>query len=152
MPKNVLIVLAVLWFFLPFAIFGIQPKIDTLIKEAQATKEILSDIRSLLPTAKTHVRGPLASTHARREPDPESFRFVTLYTVPPRPPTAPAPPPCAPGNAATRPAGVGLGDGEGPEGFDDVAPAVTVTVATADELLSTTLARTWYEPGVCGAV
>ena len=50
-------------------------------------------------TRKMHVRGPLASTHARRLPVPESFRFVTSMTLPPRPPLEAAPPPWASGNA-----------------------------------------------------
>src|SRR5689334_11625661 len=52
-------------------------------------------------TRNTHVRGPLASMHARKLPEPVSFRFVTRIVVPPRPPSDPAPPPCAPGNART---------------------------------------------------
>lgn len=52
------------------------------------------------PTRKTQVRGPEACTQARSEPVPESLRLVTSITLPPRPPVAAAPPPCAPGNAA----------------------------------------------------
>src|ERR1700704_3059626 len=59
------------------------------------------------PTRKTQVRGPLASAHARSDPEPESFKLVTSYTAPPRPPTEPAPPPSAPGKAASGPPGVG---------------------------------------------
>lgn len=29
-------------------------------------------------TSKTQTRGPLAFTHARNDPSPESFKFVTL--------------------------------------------------------------------------
>src|SRR3954454_14016847 len=54
-------------------------------------------------TVNTQVRGPVAVTQARSDPGPESFRFVTLMTVPPRPPFDVAPPPCAPGNAGTTP-------------------------------------------------
>src|SRR5579863_10655685 len=67
-------------------------------------------------TRKTHVRGPLASTHARSEPPPESFRLVTSITAPPRPPALAAPPPCAPGKAAMLAGffdGSGVGSGVG---------------------------------------
>ena len=50
-------------------------------------------------TRNTQVRGPEASRQARKLPLPESFRFVTSITTPPRPPTDSAPPPSAPGNA-----------------------------------------------------
>lgn len=43
-----LVVLALSWFLLPFAVFGTKPKIDRLIQEAKATNEILCDIRDLL--------------------------------------------------------------------------------------------------------
>jgi len=45
------------------------------------------------------VRGPLASIASRSEPGPESFRFVTSKTLPPRPPTVYFPKPSAPGKA-----------------------------------------------------
>src|SRR5579863_1975011 len=67
-------------------------------------------------TRKMHVRGPLASTHARSEPPPESFRLVTSITAPPRPPALGAPPPCAPGKAAMLAGfleGSGVGSGVG---------------------------------------
>src|SRR5271154_5826098 len=51
-------------------------------------------------TRNTTVRGPEAASAARSEPAPESFRFVTSITMPPRPPTDDAPLPCAPGKAA----------------------------------------------------
>src|SRR6266508_2701703 len=57
------------------------------------------------PTRNTQVRGPHAWTHARSEPVPESSRFATSNTAPPRPPCDSAPPPAAPGNAGTTPAG-----------------------------------------------
>jgi len=53
------------------------------------------------PVRNTQVRGPLAATQARSDPGPESFRLAIKYTLPPRPPFESAPPPCAPGNAAT---------------------------------------------------
>jgi len=90
-------------------------------------------------TRNTQVRGPEAITQARSDPVPESFVLVTSITTPPRPPTDPAPPPCAPGNDGQfeplhvtfedgldeggAGAGVGVGVGVG---------AVTVTVADAD--------------------
>src|ERR1700730_11644906 len=70
-------------------------------------------------TRKMQFRGPELSTHALRLPDPESFRFVTSITCPPRPPIDTAPPPCAPGNAGSGPDGVGDDD-------------VTVTLAELD--------------------
>src|SRR3954463_7782378 len=45
------------------------------------------------------VRGPSASHAARKLPGPESSRFVTRKTFPPRPPGVLAPKPSAPGNA-----------------------------------------------------
>ena len=78
------------------------------------------------PTRKTQVRGPEACTQARSEPEPESLRLVTSITTPPRPPSDAAPPPCAPGNAATGPEGAG-------------AAAVTVTEADAVLVLSALL-------------
>src|SRR5713226_1562172 len=67
-------------------------------------------------TRKTQVRGPDASTQALKLPVPESLRFVTSMTWPPRPPIEAAPPPCAPGKAGQpddAQATLGLGDGEG---------------------------------------
>jgi hypothetical protein len=52
-------------------------------------------------TSNTTVRGPSASTAARRDPGPESSRLVTLITAPPRPPVANRPAPSAPGKART---------------------------------------------------
>jgi hypothetical protein len=59
-------------------------------------------------TSKTHTRGPRASTHARNEPGPALFKFVTLWTVVhglkrwrPLPPMLRRPCPSAPGNAAS---------------------------------------------------
>src|ERR1700740_741126 len=58
------------------------------------------------PMRNTQVRGPLAvSAHARKDPEPLSWGLVLSKTPPPRPPTLRAPPPCAPGKAATGPAG-----------------------------------------------
>src|SRR5512135_1664590 len=51
--------------------------------------------------SKTTVRGPLASHAARKLPGPELFRLVTCKTAPPRPPTATAPQPSAPGKEGT---------------------------------------------------
>src|ERR1700730_9446647 len=106
----------------------------------------------LPPTRNTQVRGPLASTHARSDPSPESFRFVTSITTPPRPPTAAAPPPSAPGNAAQfAPPHDGPGDGLGGFGVGDAA--VTVTAAEADLLESELLvAVTVSVPAFAGAV
>ncbi len=40
-----LLVLAILWFFLPFAIFGTKDKLNQLIRETQETNEELRRIR-----------------------------------------------------------------------------------------------------------
>ena len=37
-----LVVLAILWFFLPFAIFGIDSKMKELLRETRKTNELLS--------------------------------------------------------------------------------------------------------------
>ena len=43
--------------------------------------------KSIVPdTLKTTVLGPFASIAALKLPSPESLRFVTSYTLPPRPP------------------------------------------------------------------
>ncbi len=47
-----LFVLAVLWFFLPFAIFGTQPKLDKMLAETQKTNALLTEIRALLVKTK----------------------------------------------------------------------------------------------------
>ena len=104
-------------------------------------------------TRNTQVRGPLASTQARRDPVPESFVLVTSTTAPPRPPTAAAPPPCAPGNAGQfEPLHDAFEDG--PDGGADVGVnAVTVTVAEANLLGSALLvAVTLSIPAFAGAV
>lgn len=36
-----LIILAVLWFFLPFAVFGVKERLDTLIKLQKETVQLL---------------------------------------------------------------------------------------------------------------
>jgi hypothetical protein len=91
-------------------------------------------------TRKTHVRGPVAMTQARSEPAPESLRLVTSITAPPRPPSEAAPPPCAPGKAASDVlgAGVGVGTGVGVGGAGGCAgggqPEIVITgIVPADE-------------------
>ncbi len=47
-----LLCLAILWFILPFAIFGTKKRLDTLIEEAQKTNSLLAKIeRNLSSTA-----------------------------------------------------------------------------------------------------
>src|SRR4051794_26550350 len=90
-------------------------------------------------TRNMQVRGPVPSTHARKLPVPESLRLVTSMITPPRPPTAPAPPPSAVGNAAIAP------------GFK--LTALTFTCADADLLASASLvAVTVSVPALAGAV
>jgi hypothetical protein len=99
-------------------------------------------------TRKTQVRGPLASTQARKDPVPESFVFVTSITAPPRPPTELAPPPSAPGNA-----GQFDPPQEALEGGGCVAAAVIVRAAEADLLESALLvAVTVSVPAFVGAL
>lgn len=43
-----LVILAILWFFLPFAVFGTQPKIEKLLDESRRTNDLLEDIRAAL--------------------------------------------------------------------------------------------------------
>ena len=45
-----LFVLAVLWFFLPFAVFGIQPKIDSVLAEIKRTNELLEGLQASFQT------------------------------------------------------------------------------------------------------
>lgn len=39
-----LFVLAVLWFFLPFAVFGSKPRLDKIIRELQTLNEAMKEI------------------------------------------------------------------------------------------------------------
>jgi F0F1-type ATP synthase membrane subunit b/b' len=43
---SFLIVLGILWFFLPFAIFGTKDKLNELIAEAKTTNKQLADLKS----------------------------------------------------------------------------------------------------------
>jgi hypothetical protein len=43
-----LLVLGILWFFLPFAVFGTKPKIDKLLEEAKRANELLAEIKDRL--------------------------------------------------------------------------------------------------------
>ena len=45
-----LVVLAILWFILPFAIFGTKDKLDELIRETKKTNDHLVRLRSDLNT------------------------------------------------------------------------------------------------------
>jgi hypothetical protein len=49
-----LFVLAILWFLLPFAIFGTKDKLSELIAETKKTNEQLSALRSELSELKIH--------------------------------------------------------------------------------------------------
>src|SRR3984893_16762687 len=84
------------------------------------------------PTRKTTVRGPLRLTQSRKLFGPLSLRFVTSQTAPPRPPTEPAPPPWAPGNAATGPR---TGGGYGRFTVVSLAVAILVALTGRDWLL-----------------
>lgn len=50
-----LLVLAILWFLLPFAIFGTKDKLNTLIEEARRTNAELSRIAEELSAAKAEL-------------------------------------------------------------------------------------------------
>lgn len=41
-----LIVLGIAWFLLPFAMFGLKPRIDELTKETRKTNALLEQIRN----------------------------------------------------------------------------------------------------------
>lgn len=41
-------VMAVVWFFLPFAVFGIKAKLDALIAENRATKAAIAELTAEL--------------------------------------------------------------------------------------------------------
>lgn len=56
-------------------------------------------------TRNTHVRGPVAIMHSRKDPAPESASVVTGITRPPRPPKEAAPKPSALGKARCAPDG-----------------------------------------------
>ena len=43
-----LIILALLWFFLPFAIFGTKDKLQELINETIATREAINELTDIL--------------------------------------------------------------------------------------------------------
>lgn len=42
------IVLLILWCCLPFAVFGMKPKIDYLIAQTKATNALLTEVRDIL--------------------------------------------------------------------------------------------------------
>jgi hypothetical protein len=42
----ILVVLAILWFFLPFAVFGTKPKLDALIAEARKLNKTMETLVS----------------------------------------------------------------------------------------------------------
>lgn len=44
----VLVIVFILWFFLPFAVFGTKPKIDALRGELERTNRHLSDISAVI--------------------------------------------------------------------------------------------------------
>ena len=73
-----------------------------------------SEASRIVPaTSNRIVRGPCASTAARRLPGPLSARLVTRSTAPPRPPAAKRPAPSAPGKASVcAAAGAGAGEEE----------------------------------------
>jgi len=41
-----LLILAILWFILPFAIFGIKPKLDKILEELDKTNRLLANFAS----------------------------------------------------------------------------------------------------------
>ena len=49
-----LFILAVLWFLLPFAIFGTKDKLTELIAESKKTNELLIDLRSEVSVLKAN--------------------------------------------------------------------------------------------------
>jgi cell division protein FtsL len=51
-----LFVLAILWFLLPFAIFGTKDKLSELIAETKKTNEQLSDLRSEIAALKSDAK------------------------------------------------------------------------------------------------
>jgi hypothetical protein len=62
-----LVVLAILWFFLPFAIFGTKSKLDALILEMKKTNTELEKLRSQLSTTSLPNSAPSAETFSERE-------------------------------------------------------------------------------------
>jgi len=50
-----LVVLAILWFFLPFAIFGTKAKLDSLISEMRKSNAEFKRLREQLATGSTQV-------------------------------------------------------------------------------------------------
>ena len=62
---------------------------------------LIAVCNSIIPlTLNTTVLGPLKFSQAYLKlPDPESFKLVTSYIIPPLPPVAYAPAPSAPGKA-----------------------------------------------------
>jgi hypothetical protein len=58
--------------------------------------------RSITPlTSNTMIRAPWVASASFRLPAPDSASVVTFMTLPPRPPLAAAPNPCAPGKAGS---------------------------------------------------
>ena len=67
-----LLVLAVLWFFLPFAIFGTKDKLSELIRETKKTNEELKKLRAEISVCKHGGTDlPAAETEAGSKEPPE---------------------------------------------------------------------------------
>src|SRR5678809_933852 len=60
-------------------------------------------------TLNTTILAPPCSQAQRKLPGPSSFRLLTIYTLPPRPPKLYLPPPSAPGKAAISACGKSVG-------------------------------------------
>src|SRR6202035_4809612 len=99
---------------------------------------VTRDWKSMTPeTRKMHVRGPESTeAHWRRDPGPESLRFVTKSTcgeppARPLPPTDAAPPPCATPRAPAKAGHAPLPHETGPAGGDTTIVTETDTVGVA---------------------
>jgi flagellar basal body-associated protein FliL len=79
-----LLVLAVLWFLLPFAVFGIKPKIDEVLAEVKQTNNILKDVGAALQIL-VNVLDPEAAkkvvTTSTNDPRPgqEDYSFIREF-------------------------------------------------------------------------
>ena len=66
-----LMVLWVLWFFLPFAVFGTKPRLDKLHAEQQATNDLLRQLIGEMQAARGYQAPPKPFEHSQPVQSPE---------------------------------------------------------------------------------
>jgi len=64
-----LIVLAILWFLLPFAVFGIKDRLDNFVTEAKSTNKHLDNLRAEIDELRDSLEAALAQNKAEIDAD-----------------------------------------------------------------------------------